>query len=357
MPGCGSPSVDYLVASDDDARNPTEGQIIFQLRTTNVTLSAPAAPDGKTPLTSAVDVCDKKTTPAQCLDGVTAKPTPDSTGNRYLAKPGDRVWFTHTKLAATTVDGNDTLIKSVAVSYNDNTSQVIAAVGTGAVAGFGVAGPYGAVGGALISGIGAGVTEYEAKATLRSNSREFDQLFKGKSTVTPQQEPFTDLICKVDNVDPSAVARPKLSLVLPVNIDLSAAAKSDTDNPQCWHLLGVHPPTSNTRNKSNPLTGNGWLYRIVLGKQPFGSDDPQKYFASANPKHDFPYTACRTTELDLVWWQTAQLGMPNLGTEAKPIFEYKSYQLTVADPNLVQVAPLPKAGSINLGSVCGADVT
>jgi hypothetical protein len=292
---------------------------------------------------------------------VTATPTADSTDatSPYIAIPADRVWFTHTKLTAKTVDGHDTLLQSVSVSYNDSTPQVIAAVGTGAVAGFAIGGPYGAVGGALISGVAA-AAEANYETSLRFPPAQFNKLLKDQAIPTPQQEPFTNLICKADKVDPSTVNRPTLSLVLPVNVSLSDSENTDTDNRECWHLLGVHPPTS-SKNAISPSGGNGWLYRMALGTQPFGAEDFQTYFNSANdasnPKHDFPYTACRDAELDLVWWQTAQLGMPNVGAQTKPTFEYKSYPLTVADPAIVQVAALPKTGAVTLGSVCGAAVS
>jgi hypothetical protein len=48
LSGCGSPSMNYRMATPQDALALTDGEILFRLRTTEVTLSAPAAADSKT---------------------------------------------------------------------------------------------------------------------------------------------------------------------------------------------------------------------------------------------------------------------------------------------------------------------
>jgi hypothetical protein len=52
-----------------------------------------------------------------------------------------------------------------------------------------------------------------------------------------------------------------------------------------------------------------------------------------------------------------QDAMPIKDSDLKDLrFKYHSFPIKVANPDLIQVVPLPRAGSITLGAVCGANV-
>lgn len=346
---CAKPSMLYREAKPKDAKSLKEGEMLFKLRSTNITILSGAASakaesvtparDAATSATSASakadatkssEVCKGKTDPADCLAEVIVKPiaVSDNEGGHYIAIPADRSPWSRTGLAATTVDGDNDIIKTVTVSFNDKTKQAIANAGTGAAAGFGIAGPYGAVGGAIIA---------LAASTEKSRAPN-----------------IKEIICKSDDVkDEDNLTQPdKIKLTLPVVIDLGDAMKVDDNKKDCWHLLPDNPLIKDNSQKKNQK-GNGWLYRVVLGEEPFGAQSPSEYFPKGNKseaqtRHDFPFTACQKAELQLVWWQTVEDGK---------ITQYASFPITVANPNYIQVVPLPRAGTITLGTVCGANVS
>jgi hypothetical protein len=386
---CGTfskPSMRYHLADEKKDASLKEGEMLFKLRSTNITVlprSAVAAsdknsldtvepadickPDPPKPkeekqvgnaagaalstppaVKPAVSANEKKSAEVQadCLVKVTVKSTAISDGDYYIAIPGNWFPWVRTGLAATTVDGDDSIIKTVAVSFNDQTKQAIARAGTGAVAGFGIAGPYGAIVGA-IGGLVISLPD------------------RGKvwAEVPLEKVSFTNLICKSDQVRGENVNKPaNIALTLPVTIDLRDALKENEGKEDgCWHLLPDNPFAKRNGNAKDINKGNGWLYRVTLGDKPFGAQSPSAYFAKANngwePRHDFPFTACQDAKIHLVWWQTIQDAMPIKDSDLKDLrFKYHSFPIKVANPDLIQVVPLPRAGSITLGAVCGANV-
>lgn len=350
---CSKPSMRYHRAEPVNAASLNEGEMLFKLRSTNITVLPRSASAANNSLDAVApsDVCKKenknnknapsKPKQADCLANVIVKSTAISDGDYYIAVPGDRNPWTRTGLAATAVDGDDFIIKTVTVSFNDQTKQAITRVGTAAAAGFGIAGPYGAVGGAII-GLAVSMPD-------RSRSPE---------KTPPKKELFTNLVCKSDEVTGDNVNNPaNIALTLPVTINLREALKGDAGKKDgCWHLLPDNPFKGENGNGN----GNGWLYRIVLEDKPFGAQRPSSYFAKANdsgePRHDFPFTPCQDAKLHLVWWSTIQDAMLKGSPQNDPKFKYYSFPIKVANPDFIQVVPLPRAGSINLGTVCGATV-
>jgi hypothetical protein len=324
----------YREAMPDDATSLKEGEILFKLRSTNIAI-LPRSTNASTDTWSALkpsDACDKKNTQAECIGDLIVKPAAVGDGRYYIALPSNANPFSHTKMSASTIDGDDSIIRSVTVSFDDQTKQVITRTGTGAVAGFAIAGPYGAVGGAMITFI----------AELASN--------RTKSVDKYQDLLNSDLICNSDKLNLNDKEAPvKLALILPVVIGLNEAVIVDENNKKsCWHILPNHP--SMVKNIVMKEQNKGWLYRVVLGDKPFGAQSRSEYFAKADePRHNFPVTPCQEAELQITWWQDADI-------KTKKVNKY-IFPIKVANPDLIQVVPLPRAGSINLGTVCGATVS
>jgi hypothetical protein len=350
---CGKPSMLYRKAEPKDAMSLKEGEMLFKLRSTNIAIlpgsasaksaSGKASDTQDTSLaTKPSEVCKDKKNQADCLADVIVKPIAisDDDGSHYIAIPADQSPWSHTGLAATTVDGDNDIIKTVTVSFNDQTKQVITNTGAAAVAGFGIAGPYGAVGGAIIA---------LATSTVKAQTLGIDIL-----NINPESTNIKEIICKSDEVnDEGNINKPSsINLTLPVVIGLSDAMKVDDDKKDCWHLLPNNPLIKDNPQGKNQK-GNGWLYRVVLGEEPFGAQSPSQYFPKDNKsevrtRHDFPFTACQKAELQIVWWNNINNGK---------VTQYASFPITIANPNYIQVVPLPKAGSINFGTVCGAYVS
>jgi len=340
--GCGTPTVMYREANSGDAQKLEDGQAIFRLRTSNLTLSPPAPADSKTPPPSSVDVCPAGTSdPRTCLKTVGVKASAKSVKEtRYLVVPADSIPFTKTKLGVSTVDGDDTLMKSVTVSYNDNIKQAISGAAATATALYPLLGPVGAV-----IGIGAALTLAPSGGGA-----------KGAPPPSTAAERVALLLCKTDQQE--LEGRPKsdlevqsLSLTLPVVLTVAA------DESGCWHFLPQNADPSDAEAKATAgKVGNGWFYQLVYGTAPEDAQAPDAYFkpngaANSGARHDFPYSPCQEATLNIAWWR-------DLGVDpSKQKIMVKSYPVQIARPDLIQVRALPKAGSITLGSVCGASVS
>jgi hypothetical protein len=334
----------YFQAAPENTASLKEGEMLFKLRSTNITILPGSACQAKNSLDAATpaNACKKNDTrpDVSCIADVIVKTTVISDGDYYIAVPGDRNPWARTGLSAETVDGDASIIKTVTVSFNDQTKQEITRAGTGAAAGFGIAGPYGAIAGAILG----------AATSLPDRPKKAE-------AIKTEKESFINRICKSDKVTADNVNKPDNSaLILPVTINLKEALPVDGDDELCWHLLPDNPFADGKGNGK----GNGWLYRIVLEDKPFGAQSPSKYFAKDNsgePRHDFPFTPCQDAKLHLVWWATVQAAMPEKGSQKDLKFKYNSFPITVANPEFIQVVPLPRAGKIKLGAVCGASVT
>ena len=366
LSACTSPEVAYSIATDDDQKNLQDGEILFYLRTTNFLLAPTSMTSAQAVSASPTDVCKDKKLEAECFTsmGVTATeaseaPTPTNKQPPLIsAKPGDWYWFSHTKLTAATFDNDNTNIKSVTVNFTDNTVQAITAVGTAVTTGAAF-GPAGLVAGVVV-GIGGQII------SNNGNNMYLDQKIKSPALAKlfsdhPKIRPLSDLICKSDKITDSDINEPKtLSLALPVSVSFENALSTDNgiDGKGCWHLLPTQPSSPDNPPDQDKKKGAGWLYRLVLSDPEKGTMSPSAFLDSSNAstaEHQFPYNPCQNVEFDLVWWQTAQAGMPDQGASTLN-FHVAKYDLKAANPALVKGAPLPKAGSILLGSICGAQV-
>lgn len=355
LSACGSPTLRYRVSADPnaDAANLESGALLFQLRTTNLTLltqqQAGVGPMGQSgpPPEDACKGDDKHSaaSPSDCLGNVKVAATAASQGRYYVASNGN--WFLrHTRLSAATADGDDGFVTSVDVTYSDATGDVAAAAGAGAAAGF-VFGPWGAVAGGVLSG----------GAALVGNLSQ-NQLLAYRTGRTERPHPFEDEICPADKTDaaghPVSILKPAArALVLPVNITLTPE-DGLTTTPGCWHVLGVNPAASLPAG-APAAGGDGWLYRIVMeDPAPLGSMPVDSYFKE-DERGDFPITPCQKADLQIVWWEDLNRAL----TEEPGANAVKAriFSLTVANPALVRRVPLPKAGGIKLGTLCGASVS
>lgn len=220
LTACGSPSAIYRPATADDLKSPVTGAILFKLRTTNILIGS--TEPNKTLATT--DLCSGKSTEVDCLSTASVTANVAASGAFYAALPGDTVPFTHTTFTATTQDNNDSLVQSVVVSYNDQTKQVIAGASAGAVGGFALGGPVGAIFVGVISGAAAA-----AAAAAEQNA-----------AIANNEKSFADVICASDNVDKTKLAHPAtLKLFVPVVIGLNDESNADSG---CWHLVKEHPP-------------------------------------------------------------------------------------------------------------------
>jgi len=378
LAACGTPEVVYRPASDADIRTQTDGELLFHLRSTNITVLPPADEKAKPgDVVAAADVCATADRDWQaCLLDTSVGTTATAAKKTYLATNGNSVPWKTTKLTGTFADDQNTILTGVNVTYNDSSAQIITSAGEGAANGFAF-GPWGAVAGGLVGAVSAGVHALNEPPLLKK---------------------VKYIVCSTDTVDsktPPDAQTPKL--VLPVTFDLADAA-DDATHSGCWHLLPVHPPT---RKYANMPTFSGWLYRLRLAPVPPVNDDGMAkdpndtpkiqaafvpasaaittsttdYFhadphpqtsVSADPdaakntiQHsDFPISACHNAQLDIAWWGSlADKEEAALEKLDDPPFAYNTYKLEVADPNYVVLIPLPKTGSIKLGTLCGATVT
>lgn len=388
LAGCGTPEVKYKLASDGESL--PNGSIRFDLRTTNIALTKSGAqPSGSTtqtgsktsrgisttqsPTTKVDDNCPNPIPQGlepwlACLQGVSAPASIEKFGKQtYVAIPNNDVLHLQTtQLSATPVDNDELLIKQVTVVFKDNTKSTITATGEGAVAGFAL-GPYGALAGAFIGFTGAVVTTEAVSPPFPYASVD-------------------DLICR-DESDDSLGAGPsfqdksfatlKPKLALPVVIDFERAKPRPGPDSDCWHMLPNNTqlwsgkllvPTPAKIHRA-PMPGDGWLYRILPGDPPKNTVSRDKYFAFRTDgytevKGDFPYSACQAITLEVTWWKE----LDNALSGAKKLYENgqvtgsqivvtpirMSYAVTIANPDYIGAVNLPRSGTINLGSVCGA---
>ncbi len=289
-----STSISYAPWSDGKQIESTA--LHFSLPSSKITLSAPVptGPDGK-PASKPTSNCPADVTDDTwyaCFNQVNAASVmspPDAAYGSYVATPDDgKNWdLTTTAISGTAVTGQDTLYSIVTVKYTSNAAAVITAAGSGAVTGFGIAGPYGAAGG-LVLGI--------VQATVANNPGSFNP-----DAVPPPAPTVSDYICDKDksNIDYSKMAGVKPSAVFPINVvaegraekagapvfapssqldhvDLPAKPDSAGNYPEgdnsrmCWHALpnasqlGIVSPVaigSATTNKGPrvAVSGDGWL--------------------------------------------------------------------------------------------------
>ncbi len=386
--GCG-PSLTYHVNNKALQQTPPTGSLTFSLRTSDITLTpseagnaeasrkqgisqeTPAAKaEGghqetargaqkggeavKTPnVSSPQDICKEAKTWEDCLKGLSIVVTPGSNSSQIItAVPDNFLGLFTTSLSATTVDGDDLLPKVVTVSYRDKTKDVIAGIGSGAATGAPL-GPYGMAAGAAAGAL----TAYLSTTAMPQSSHS-----------------FSEFVCSGDKPKEAGLSNPnKPELIVPVTITLGEALAGETNTPdgkECWRLLpkslpGFQKVVSKEKGKDGEDGGSGWLYRVRRGPIPPKAQSAIDFFGQkglwGGPKalNTFPFSVCRDANLDIVWWDELQQALNRKRSDEKtPItYNYKTMSITIADPTQVGVAPLPKAGDIDLHTLCGASTT
>jgi len=280
------------------------------------------------------------------------------------------LYFSTTTISGVTWPGKDTLYSQVTIKYTNNTGTIIAGAATGAVTGFGIAGPYGAAAGFVFGGAGAAFVPKSVK----------------KDKPKPPPLKFEDYIC---NNEPVNIAKAQTKtliphLYLPLTINAAnarpLAQKQELVLPAetpsaCWHTfpntryLGVVSPqlagATNTAPKTrDPVDGDGWLYRLVAAdgddptKPPKGAIPTDDYFSTSSARQDFPYSACRNVILQVTWWKDLADAIGQVNGHAPPSPpRVVTFKTVVADPAYVYEAKVKKGGVINFKADCGANVS
>lgn len=292
----------------------------------------------------------------------------------YIAMPSDarNLYFTTTTITGKLAPGEDTLYTQISMTYKNNAGTIITDAGTGAVTGFGVAGPYGALAGFVIGGALSAGTDKGA------NTTHLDAPF-----VLPGFIPLDPFLCeksksKISFINPTGPAlAPALFLPLsiagadarPISTSSSLPVANNADSKTCWNLL---PNTGFLNDElSEPLKagespattirpaqlGDGWIYRFVsenpaattqknLGGETTTTTD---FFSSNTEQKGFPYSSCRKVLMQVTWWTEVTK------TENQP--RVITFKTSLADPEQVNTASLDKGGVINFKADCGANVS
>lgn len=349
MSGC-VPTLTYKPNPVSPA-SPADDELIFGLRTSVVLLTSPAPKPTKpgdsspSPASPVEDVCSplKAGSPSQdaisrCLETVTAGAIPiRDEQHLFSATPN---WGT--TLTVTVVDADPLMLKTLSVNYKNPAVGVVKAAGAGAVTGFAIGGPYGALAGGVIGALGT----VPMGGGRPLNVEELAD-WKTKLCVNDRKtfEAFEAL----------APAEQAAQLFLPVALEYG----SNSAGIECWRLM------PNARPQDLGLTG--WVYRF----QPVDQDESKSlmppivtpewdtqhgdmrlrapfvrredYFTEVGEKTTFPISACRRVKVQIAWWE----GLKN------QTMKISTYKVVVADSDYVQPVRLPKSGQVTLLATCG----
>ena len=390
-----------------------DGQILYALRTTDVTLF----PVGGSDASPASNACEPPSglskaaqddwykaltiDAKQCLRNVKAVPTPAAFHEHVSVVSPSNPPLVKIQLSTAPSATDPLLSNAVTVTYSDNRKQFVVDVGTVAAAGFAF-GPVGAIIGGGLAGVG-----YLSAGEMITESSSGQQ--------APLESPlYLNLICKQDRPywsDARAKAIKKPTLVLPVTLELTedgvfrspedALFGSTPPDPvlaidspdNCWHPV---PGTINawadgadygqSRQKAAQANTTGWLYRFVrMGPQPtqFDTETLQEFFGSMPLQTSdtktpaemafettvetqrFPITPCDTAAVELIWYRDAEKELESNKSKtsssiralrAQLLHGALSQPMQVAKPVYTQPITVPRGGSINFGAVCGASV-
>ncbi len=346
-----------------DPASPGDKELVFSLRNSTILISqsgldkkadskqAADSADIALPINSCAPKRDGETQAdidvlRKCLSGVSVQAIANRDKSTfYVAQP-----VLGTTLKSTAIDADPFMIKSIAIDYKNPMVSVVSSAGAGAVAGFGVGGPWGAAIGGLLGAGGpiavsmAEIKWYErgnvCKEDIGSDSTRFDKLVLANK-MAPQ-------------------------LFLPVALPYETS-RSLTD---CWHPLPNRSHEAQEVEMQTPSQGlpplSGWFYRIVFGNSKKSSNNKlppvlpenlkpgdklappfqerDEYFGISGDKETFPVSACRSVEVQITWWEMLK--------ERNDPVKYK-YPTMVADSGYVQAVRLPKNGTVYLLPVCG----
>jgi hypothetical protein len=358
LAGCGGPKAYYRQATPDDLKSLETGQLLFQLRSTNITISGKTDPKNATSPTDAIEACQGTASAHDCLSKITVVPTPTAaappTSNEkgplppgkalpYIALDGNIVFWRSTKFSGVPLGEDPTLLKTVNVIYGDSSVSIITAAGT-AAATASAFGPWAALGAGVVAGVATA-------AGTRQNA-----LDEGGAPLNPPA--WQKVLCGNDQEHIGDFADPPQIVALngPIVVSLEETQR-DVKN-QCWHML---PASALSGHSSLKAEWSGWLYRVKLGDpvEYQGGVPPtlrENYFAAApspamplQQHTDFPVAACRPAEFDIIWWADVE--------EQKLVHTdipgYRPFSFQVSDANEIDSVPLPKNGTITMLSICG----
>jgi hypothetical protein len=362
----------------DDPTCPADKELVFSLRSSTILIS-PAGnekkpSDGKPAADQADAISPSNTcTKAEgnsstsndvlnkCLVGVNAKAAAARDKSVvYVAKPN-----CGTTIQSTSVDTDPFMVKSIVVNYKNPAIGIVSSAGAGAVAGFGVGGPWGAAIGGVVATAGQEMTFTDIK-----------ELYTKAAKANIPKPPWYKDVCEEDKkIDISRFEKfsNKIpELYLPVTLDFESGKKSIKP---CWHPLPNRSPAAIKKAMDDPQSPellSGWFYRIIMpSKSDKNSDksvlppvlpvdlkpgdklissisfqERDVFFSNTDNQEKFPVSACRSIELQITWWD-----LQNNAEFNDPL--WYGYQMTVADPDYVQVVRIPKNGTVYLLPVCG----
>jgi hypothetical protein len=300
-------------------------------------------------------------------NAVIAPPNMKPTPTVYVAAPddGSHWYLTTTSISGTAITGQDALYSQVTIKYTNNASSVIAGAGSGAVTGFGIAGPYGGVAGLIIGAAGAAASVTHGPAHPDAETLRW-------ATYLCNNQPVD-----LTNLESNSKLTPAIYLPLTIKGTDSRpfAPTLNVDPPTsstCWHSLpnaqslGSAVPVvvgdSPVDAQRQPQPGDGWLYRFVAmddpTKQPSGATTMDMFLSSKDQSHGFPYSSCRKVTIEVTWWKELNDAItaanPPVGVPKPRVL---AFEASVADPGYVYIASVEKGGVINFKPDCGAIVS
>ena len=378
----------YIIPSSASSSTASAGTA-GNIKLTDACQSAPKL-TSKTP--SATPKFDRTKPPPpvkwqKCLDAIQMVPTP-ARDDVYIATAGG-----NTTLSVSSIDTDPLLLKSVTIGQAHTASDTIGTMSADIAAGV-------AMGNPVSIGIGSAAALYALSqatvvpatyAELSSNTK-LGNLFESKEQREKDylENPLWEypgqrlqarqetILCPGSTVGYDLYSyryEDPLQLILPVTapVNVQEAKITNTDKERCWKPLpGI------VDSEKTPVRAL-WFYRVVAA-DPDPSDTEAaaiefpptlkrdtkddhhgtitsvKDFLKSSPSpNQFPTSACRLVEVDVVFWQE----LDKIDDQSKDPPRYAKYTMTVADPNFLQVVNVKdqKNEVINFKSVCGAYIS
>ena len=333
--------------------------------------------------------CGAKADWTACLQGVSAVTalvaakdsgmTEPKSGWIFVATPTSHWWGRVTdtySLSSTPVGDDETLPKTVTVTWTDNLKNVIATTGTGAATGF-MFGPIGGAVGATVGFVVATATEgnpYSVSGMTRGAEADLSPDFS-RYVCDSDKNPSSpdDAVVRVDYKKiPTSALIPKIGL--PVVLKSGPASEFYVPGESasgCWHpvpnnvaaAVGLVVPGAPTMR--DPQTGDGWFYRIMTAFPPthntaadeaaklVGPTDTTVWFDAAKkkPLDRFPVSTCEKATVQLTWWSEIAHHQHDM------LMRGWHQNVEIANPDSITSVKIPKSGTINFRIGCGAYTT